>query len=114
MSTGSVIRTLVGIGVLFFCWIIASWKQNRGASDPSNGLGGPPRSPFDRDAQFIYYGATLMDEDSGYRPDWKAAMLREFGDEVEPDLDRLFDMARDVTRHPREEWMAQIRKYSRT
>jgi len=105
------LREVVGALVLLLALVFWSRKSKSGVSFLAKTFGGETRPALDRDSDRVYHGATLIVEDSGYRPDWNAAMLREFGDDIEPELDRLFEIAQEVASHPRDEWVWQIKEY---
>ncbi|REJ87998.1 MAG: DUF4328 domain-containing protein [Planctomycetota bacterium] len=56
----------------------------------------------------LLYGADLIDDRVHYYPDWAASMTREFGAEVEPRLEEIFQLAQQIGRQPRDQWRTLV------
>lgn len=63
------------------------------------------------EADYIVFGASIIDEGHAYYPDWCAFMLREFDDPIKPNLERWFQGAKYVVNHPREDWTTAAKSF---
>lgn len=67
-----------------------------------------PRS--DRDAVFILFGTSLIDDGYEYFSDWSGCMLREFDDSIELNLEHYHAIAKSTAQHPRDQWPVVIQE----
>jgi len=68
------------------------------------------RSSSFSEADYVLHGASIIHDGHGYYPDWCAMMLREFDESATPYLERWFEAANFVAKHPQEEWRDAARK----
>lgn len=102
-SDFSTIRTLLVIAAaLFFVFRIAR-AGNRNTSHANT-----TEKPTDEDV--VYYASSLISDGHAYFPDWSVMMCREYDHLNDGDLQRLFDRANDVAKHPKPEWHRKIRE----
>ncbi len=82
--------------------LIAVYKfVMRNTADPQSNL-----APRSRD--IIYYGVSLISDGYCFFPDWSASIVREFDAVSESKLVGYFEIAKAVSEHPKEEWIARI------
>ncbi len=55
-------------------------------------------------AEALLYGAELVADRVTYQADWNAAMIREHGEWVEPQLTEIYELAKQIGKQPKDNW----------
>ena len=95
-----VIQTLIRyVGALFVvAWLIIGARRRSVAT---------PVGQIDL-AACAHYGTQLVADGCEYFPDWSSAMLREYGNLRDAELERIYKTANLVAKHEVENWPAII------
>lgn len=64
-------------------------------------------------SQVLLFGAEEIDDGVAYLPDWRASMVREFGKQIEPQLDATYEICERIAAQPRSRWHDLVQAASR-
>ena len=98
------------VGIVFVGLILAFALIMVGSRGAGSSL---PRPVRHRSADWFQYGATLIDDGYDFYPDWCSSMLREFDDSIEPQLQSIYDAAKEIAQHPRDQWPPLIARHAK-
>jgi hypothetical protein len=91
---------LLALAILWILYLVVQSASRR------------PHVRWDEDAKAewdqVYFGAMLIDDGNAEFEYWRQCMLREYGDEIEPQLVRYFKLSKSVATHPKSEWRQVI------